>query len=129
MKTGDSEFKVLVVDDDDAVRESLSFVLSLIYERVLDYPSSLEFLDAAQDVGPGCLILDIHMPYLSGIDVMRELGRRSINLPTILVTGRVDSFLRSQAESHGALAILDKPLDHDQLIAAIERGRALLNVN
>jgi two-component system, LuxR family, response regulator FixJ len=127
MKTEDSGFKVIVVDDDDAVRESLSFVLSMIYEKVLDFSSSVDFLDAAPDVGPGCLILDIHMPYVSGIDVMRELGKMPVNFPTILVTGRADSILRSKGESHGALAVLDKPLDHDLLIAAIERGRAQLN--
>jgi two-component system, LuxR family, response regulator FixJ len=127
MTNAGAAFPIFIVDDDDAVRESLRLLLGLIYDHVEDFGSSVAFMDAVEDIRHGCLILDIHMPELTGIDVVRELARRSIRLPTILMTGRADSNLRAQAHMHGVLAVLDKPIDHDALLEAIDRARVVLN--
>jgi two-component system, LuxR family, response regulator FixJ len=123
MAKKDKGFDILVVDDDDAVRDSLKVVLNLIYGNVQTFGSGAEFLAVVHRECRACLILDIHMPDMSGIEVMQELSSRAIRLPTIMITGKTDSSLRSQAEVHGAIALLDKPLDHEKLIAAIELGR------
>jgi two-component system, LuxR family, response regulator FixJ len=122
MQARSPDFMIHVVDDDVAVRDSLSLLLGLTYPRVVAFSSGVEFLDQVSDDPPDCLILDIHMPGKTGLEVMRDLAAMGIRLPTILTTGRVDSVLRSQAAEEGAVAILDKPLDHSMLIEAIEQG-------
>jgi two-component system response regulator FixJ len=122
-----SNFTILVTDDDDAVRDSLRMVLGAIYGEVHGFESGAELLGAVHNYSGSCLILDIHMPDMTGLEVMERLADRKLRIPTILMTGRVDSHLRSKAETYGAVALLDKPLDHDMLIAAIEAGRAMLN--
>jgi two-component system, LuxR family, response regulator FixJ len=120
------DVSIHIVDDDDAVRDSLQLLLGLTYGRVRAFESAIGFLTEVESDLPDCLILDIHMPEKTGLEVMRELMRKSIIIPTILITGKADTKLRLEAIAKGAVAILDKPLDHDMLIHAIERGRRRL---
>jgi FixJ family two-component response regulator len=126
MKPGNTDYKIVVVDDDDAVRDSLVTVIGTIYPNVVEFSSGREYLSAVEPHGRSCLILDIHMPNMSGLDVMRELAARELQIPTILITGRSDSALRSSAETYGVVALLDKPLDHERLISAIDKCLNLL---
>jgi two-component system, LuxR family, response regulator FixJ len=119
MEWEDTDYQILVVDDDDAVRDSLMTVLGTVYLNVADFASGREFLSTMTLRERNCLILDIHMPQMTGIDVLREMAVREISIPTILISGRPDSVLRSFAEGLGAVALFDKPLEHESLIAAI----------
>jgi two-component system response regulator FixJ len=121
------DFTILVVDDDDAVRDSLCALLCTAYNDVRDFSSGGAVLAHLSADIRGCMVIDIHMPGLSGLDVMDELTARSISIPTILMTGRRDSALWSRANKQGAVAVLEKPLDHVSLFAAIEAGRQQLD--
>ncbi len=115
------KFQILVVDDDDAVRDSLCMMLRTTYPIVRGYASGLVFLKEHELMERNCLIIDIHMPEITGIDVIDRLAEQNRRIPAILMTGRVDSVLRAQAIESGAYTLLDKPIDFDELTAAIER--------
>jgi two-component system, LuxR family, response regulator FixJ len=119
-----NDCQIFVVDDDDAVRDSLCLMLRTTYPNVAGYSSGPEFLANHQLRRRNCLIIDIHMPELSGIDVVGRLSEMHVRIPTILMTGRVDSTLRSQAIGSGAYVLLDKPIDFDALNSAIEQALA-----
>jgi two-component system response regulator FixJ len=110
---------VFVVDDDDAVRDSLKTLLEIhsfsveTFETCQDFLHS-EFKDAV------CLVLDIHLPGMSGFDLMEAMRREKRNLPTILITARCDNAIRDRAKTLGAVALLEKPVDFDGLMSAID---------
>jgi FixJ family two-component response regulator len=128
MKSDDIDYKILIVDDDDAVRDSLLTVLGAVYTRVESFASGPEFLASVIPARRNCLVLDIHMPEMSGLDVMQEMTARNLHFPTILITGRSDSAMRASAKNFGAIALFDKPLDHNRLISAIEEGLDRKNI-
>lgn len=115
---------IVVVDDDEVVRDSLKVLLELRRYDVRDFGSAAAFLAARDDTGaePGCLVLDIHMPKMSGIELLRELRNRGDGVPVILMTGRREATAQSQAEALGAVALLDKPISHPALFAALEQA-------
>jgi FixJ family two-component response regulator len=115
---------VYVVDDDEVVRDSLKVLLESRHYAVEDFASGKDFLSCVDGQGVGCLVLDIHMPQMTGIDVLRQLRKDGSHIPVIMVTGRQDAATRAQAESLGAAAFLDKPVAHKQLFAAIEKALA-----
>lgn len=111
---------IFVVDDDEVVRDSLKVLLETRQFVVRDFESGRAFLAhrrAARD--PGCLVLDVHMPEMSGIELLRTLRNDGDELPVILVTGRRDATVQSQAQGLGVLAFLDKPIAHPALFAAL----------
>lgn len=114
-------FQIFVVDDDDAVRDSLCLMLRTTYPIVRGYASGLAFLEDHHLLPRNCLIIDIHLPDITGIDVISRLAQQKKRIPTILMTGRVDSTLRAQAIGSGAYKLLDKPLDFDELVATIDQ--------
>lgn len=109
---------VFVVDDDDAVRDSLKTLLELQSFAVSTFETCREFLDADAG-GAACLVLDIHLPGMSGLDLMEVLRRERRTLPTILITARYDNAIRDRARQLGAVALLEKPIDFKSLMAAI----------
>lgn len=113
---------IFVVDDDDAVRDSLKLLLSTLYDDVRVFDSGQHFLDGNHGGVPACVILDIHLPEMDGFEVMQRMRRAAIDLPVILVTGRSDAGIRSRASELGATALLDKPIDYESLVAALERA-------
>ena len=117
---------VFVVDDDEAVRDSLRALLESYGFTVQDYPSVEAFLAGMPDQPRGCLLLDIHMPGASGIDLLEHLRAHNPTLPVIAVTGRGDPLLRERVLRLGALAFLDKPINEDILAAALSRALALI---
>lgn len=115
---------VHVVDDDDAVRDSVRSLLESHGLAVRDYASARAFL-AADDGGEGgCLLLDLHMPEMSGLDLLETLRTRRNDIPTIVMTGRSDAGLKARAQRSGAIAFLDKPVDEDELMNSISHALA-----
>lgn len=112
--------RIYIVDDDQAVRQSLRALLELYDYRVEEFASGESFLTSYADDGAGCLVLDVHMPGLTGLDVLQQLRtvRRS-KLPVILMTGRDGRELRDQADALGASSFMEKPVDIDQLLAVV----------
>ncbi|MBI1774027.1 MAG: response regulator [Proteobacteria bacterium] len=115
---------IFVIDDDEVVRDSLKVLLETRDFIVRDFASCREFLHHKDGVHAGCLILDIHMPDMTGIDLLRLLREKGDAIPVILITGRRDATIRAQAEALGAVAFLDKPVAFPQLFAAIQQAVA-----
>lgn len=116
---------VFLVDDDAAVLRSLSLLLGLEGFRVQTYESALSFLD---DVGPdsaGCVVLDLRMPGMSGIQAQEALLERGIDLPVIFLTGHGDVSNSVHAMKGGAFDFLQKPVPADTLIASVHGGLRL----
>jgi FixJ family two-component response regulator len=111
---------VFVVDDDDAVRDSLKTLLELQSFNVETFETCQDFLSADAS-GCTCLVLDIHLPGMSGFDLMEALKREKRDLPTILVTARSDNAIRDRAKTLGAVALLEKPIEFNGLMTAIRR--------
>lgn len=108
-----------LVDDDDAVRDSLKTLLESHGGTVLEYSSAPEFLQVLQDKPAGCLLLDLHLPIVSGLDLIEIMRERRIRLPVVLMTGRREEETRARAIRAGAVAFLEKPVREEVLIAAI----------
>ncbi len=110
---------IVVVDDDAAVRDSLGILLEAHGLKVRDFASGQEFLDSDVVRDAACLVLDYHMPDMTGIEVLEELKRLGLSFPTILVTGLHDAMITKRALSAGVMAILEKPLPDDVLIDSV----------
>jgi FixJ family two-component response regulator len=120
MLAGGVEKSVFVVDDDAAVRDSLTTLLELQSFRVTAFGTCQDVLQASADDAM-CLVLDIHLPGMSGFELVEAMNRTQRSLPTILITGRCDNAIRDRARALGVVALLEKPIDFDQLMAAIRR--------
>ncbi len=110
---------VFVIDDDDAVRESIAFLLTTAGISVRPFESARAFLDALPEVNSGCIITDVRMPDISGIDLLRAVHERKPGLPVIVITGHGDVPLAVEAMKLGATDFLEKPFDDDLLIASV----------
>jgi two-component system response regulator FixJ len=108
-----------VIDDDQAVRESIEFLLRSAQLTVKTYESASAFLAVAPTVGSGCIITDVRMPGISGIDLLRRLKEMGLRLPVIVITGHGDVPLAVEAMKFGALDFLEKPFDDDVLLASV----------
>jgi two-component system, LuxR family, response regulator FixJ len=113
---------VFLVDDDTAVRDSLKLLLETHGLAVRDFASGAELLELGTPRPGDCLVCDVHMPVMSGLDVVETLAKRGVASPAILITGRVDEALRQRARAAGAFLLLEKPFDGDLLVAAITRA-------
>ena len=114
--------KVYVVDDDEAVRDSMRILLESLGIEVQDYPSASEFLARNGVDGDGCLLLDLHMPGMNGIELLELMQEQGTKLPTIVITGRSDPVLKDRALKAGAMDLLDKPVEDEVLIRSLERA-------
>ena len=110
---------VYVIDDDDALRESLAFLLGTAQFSVQSFASAKEFLETLPAVKKGCIITDVRMPDLSGIDLLRRLNDMKVTLPVIVVTGHGDVALAVEAMKIGAIDFLEKPVDDEVLLASV----------
>jgi two-component system, LuxR family, response regulator FixJ len=110
---------VYVIDDDDALRESLAFLLGTAQFSVQSFASAKAFLEALPAVTKGCIITDVRMPDLSGIDLLRRLSDLKVTLPVIVVTGHGDVALAVEAMKIGAIDFLEKPVDDEVLLASV----------
>jgi two-component system response regulator FixJ len=113
---------VFVVDDDSAVRESLTMLLRIAGYAVQVFDSAKRFLHEERTAQKGCLIVDIRMPDMDGLELQQELIRRGSPLPVIVVTGHGDVPLAVQAMKAGAIDFLEKPFARDVLLDAVRRA-------
>jgi two-component system response regulator FixJ len=111
---------VHIIDDDEALRDSLTFLLRTVRLDVLSYPSAAAFLEALPDANLSCIITDVRMPGMSGIDLLRNLRERKISVPVIVITGHGDIPLAVEAMKIGAIDFLEKPFDDEVLIASVK---------
>ena len=111
-----------LVDDDEAIRRSASFMLRTSGYLVKTYVSGVEFLAAVDDIAPGCILLDVRMPGTDGLEVQRALRQRGIFLPVIVMTGHGDVTVAVQAMKGGAADFIEKPFEKAVLLGAIESG-------
>src|SRR5689334_19305588 len=124
----DAEPTVFVVDDDASVRRSTERLIRSMGFGVQTFASAKEFTDHARVTSPGCLVLDVHLPGLSGLDLQEQLAQAGIHLPIIFITGRGSIPMSVRAMKSGAVEFLTKPTRPRDLLdairAAIERDRA-----
>jgi FixJ family two-component response regulator len=113
---------VYLVDDDPGVRRSAKELIESIGLRVQAFGSAREFLEAQRPDAPGCLVLDIRLPGLSGLDLQRELAKTSSPLPIIFISGHGDIPMTVQAMKAGAIEFLPKPFRDQQLLDAIAQA-------
>jgi two-component system response regulator FixJ len=110
---------VHVIDDDEAARDSLAFVLRSAELDVQAYESAPAFLAAVKNLASGCVITDVRMPEMSGIDLLRRLRESGSDVPVIVITGHGDVPLAVEAMKFGAADFFEKPYDDDALLAAV----------
>ncbi|MBB6253563.1 response regulator transcription factor [Nitrospirillum iridis] len=114
------ELTLAIIDDDEAVRDGLSALFQAEGYPVAAYPSAVDFLDAGGDAVPGCIIADINMPRMSGLELQAELARRGCALPIIILTGQGDVPKAVTALKAGAVDFIEKPFAIDALVRAVE---------
>ncbi len=110
---------VHVIDDDEAVRQSLTFLLKTAGLAVQTYDSAASFLRELPEVKSGCVVTDVRMPDISGIDLLHRLKDMQVRLPVIVITGHGDVPLAVEAMKSGAMEFLEKPFDDDALLSAV----------
>jgi FixJ family two-component response regulator len=121
---GDGAPIVLVIDDDLAIRESLTSLFQSVGLRVKVFGSAPEFLQSDLPNAPSCLVLDIRLPGISGLDFQIDLANAGIHTPIIFMTGHGDIPMSVQAMKAGAVDFLTKPLRHQEMIHAVTRALA-----
>jgi FixJ family two-component response regulator len=112
--------RVAVVDDEVPVRTALGRLLRLANYDVTLFDSGEAFLNSLETQAPDCVVLDIHLPGLSGLDVQRQLRSVSIDIPAICITSGEDASLAREALDAGAMSLLRKPFSNQDLLAAIQ---------
>ena len=122
-----SEHKLVhLVDDDAAIRRSTGFMLKTSGFQVSVYESGLELLKSAAALEPGCILLDIRMPGMDGLEIQQALKDKGVALPVIIMTGHGDVTLAVQAMKAGAIDFIEKPFEKAVLVSALEQGFRLL---
>lgn len=113
---------IFVVDDDAAVRQSLSLLIRSMSLAVETFESAQVFLDQCDERLSGCLVLDIRMPGMSGLDLQEEMRRRGVELPIIFITGHGDVAMAVRAMKAGAIDFIEKPFNDQQLLDRINQA-------
>ena len=117
-----SETTVYIVDDDDAVRASIDRLLRSVGHEVAGFAAPREFLSAPREAHPSCLVLDVRLPLMSGLEFQHELARLAIDIPIVFITGHGDVPMSVAAMKAGAIEFLTKPFRDQDLIDAVHRG-------
>lgn len=118
--------QVYLVDDDEAIRRSLNFMLRTSGHKVEKFTCGEEFLKAAAKLPPGCVLLDIRMPGLDGLEVQQAMAREGVTLPVVIMTGHGDVNLAVRAMKAGAIDFIEKPFEKAALMSALDQGFARL---
>jgi FixJ family two-component response regulator len=122
---GETQAVVFVIDDDPSVRQSLSDLLATVGLRVETFGSAADFVRDRFPAGPSCLVLDIRLPGLSGLDLQAELAKAGMHLPVIFITGHGDIPMTVRAMKAGAVEFLTKPFRDQDLLDAVQRALEL----
>ena len=115
---------VFVVDDDQAMRNSLKWLIESVGVQVESFASADEFLAQYQSGRHGCLVLDVRMPGMSGLDLQEQLAQQNINIPVVIITGHGDVPMAVRAMKSGAIDFIEKPFNDEVLLDAIRRALA-----
>lgn len=115
---------VFIIDDDKAVRRFLKGLIKSVGLRAEAYPSAIAFLDSSDPAPPGCILLDIRMPGMSGLELQKILNDRSIILPIIFLTGHGNLQLAVDTMRSGAFDFIEKPFNNDQLLDRVQKAVA-----
>lgn len=121
-----SEPIVHLIDDDEAVRESVAFILEMNDLEARTYASAREFLAVAASLSSGCVVTDVRMPEMSGLELVRHLNEAKVRLPVIMITGHGDVPLAVEAMRAGVVDFIEKPFDDEVLLRSI---RMALDLN
>jgi len=113
---------VHLVDDDAAIRRSVSFMLKTSGYQVQAYESGVELLKHAGELRPGCILLDIRMPGMDGLEVQQALQEKGVTLPVIIMTGHGDVSLAVRAMKAGTIDFIEKPFEKETLKSALDHG-------
>jgi FixJ family two-component response regulator len=113
---------VFIVDDDRDVRESLQELLESVGLQSKSFGTAQEFLSTPRSAGPSCLILDVRLPGISGLDLQHELKRGKVSIPIIFLTAHADVPMSVRAMKSGAVEFLTKPFRHQDLLDAVQRA-------
>jgi FixJ family two-component response regulator len=111
---------IAIVDDDPAVLKALARLLGTRALKTKTYQSARLFLASLADGPPDCLILDLQMPEMTGLELQQDLARKGIRIPTIIITAHDETGMRERCKAAGAIAFLPKPIQDTSLFAAIE---------
>ncbi len=117
-----SEATVHVVDDDESARESLAFLLEAADFEVVSHASPLALLDALPLEGAGCVITDMRMPDMTGLELVRELNARGSRVPVLMITGHGDIPLAVEAMRAGVVDFIEKPFGESRMLDALNRA-------
>ena len=118
---------VHVIDDDEAARHALEFLIDCAGFRVRSYPSAVEFLKQAETMEHGCIITDVRMPEMSGVELIGRLKTLGIDDPVIVITGHADVPLAIQAMKAGISDFIEKPFSDDTMLSAVRSALASRN--
>jgi two-component system response regulator FixJ len=113
---------VVLVDDDPSVREALKWLIESIELRVDTYASAADFLESFDPQTPGCLLLDVRMPGISGLELQENLAAHQCGLPVIIITGHADVAMCVRAFEGGAFAFLEKPVNQQDLLEYVQEA-------
>jgi FixJ family two-component response regulator len=113
---------ISVVDDDESLRRALRNLLRSVGFRVETFTSAEEFLTSASRESTGCLVLDLRMTGMSGLDLLRHLAAANVRMPAVILTAHGDEEMRQRCLGAGAVAFLDKPFHADALLDAVQRA-------
>ena len=120
---------VHLVDDEEAIRRSAGFMLKTSGYQVKTYASGVELLKIAKELEPGCILLDVRMPEMDGLQVQQALKDRGIAFPVVVMTGHGDVSVAVQAMKAGAVDFIEKPFEKAVLLSAIEEGIARIEAS
>lgn len=115
---------VFIIDDQASIRHALGEMLNVFGYSIEAYESADSFLQALDPLRPGCVVADVRMPGMDGIELVRELAHRQVLLPVVVISGHADVPMAVAAIKAGAEDFIEKPVDDVQLVAAINRGLA-----
>lgn len=113
---------VHIIDDDEAVRDSLAILLETRGLEVATYASAREFLQRAEDGVSGCVITDVQMPEMNGLQLLSAFKARNLAVPVLVVTARSGRALAEEALAQGALTVIEKPFEPDAFVETVRRA-------
>ena len=119
----DTKARVYIIDDDDAVRDSLSLQLEATGYEVASFPSAIRFLAIAGTLQPGCVISDVQMPDMDGMELQQRLSDMKLDFPVVIVTGHADVALAVRAMKAGAVDFIEKPFEERAILDSVRHAQ------
>jgi two-component system response regulator FixJ len=122
----DSNYIVHIVDDEEPVRKSLAFLLTMLGFTVRVHDSATSFLAVASNIGKACLVTDLRMPDMSGVELLERLNQQNSMIPAVVITGHGDVPMAVAAMKAGAVDFIEKPFEDEVLVEAIRKATSRL---